>query len=100
MLALRPMTVESEFVKWILLLIAAMMAPLLVTRIAGADGAPGLLPDGMIKWARPMPETAVAPYFPEVGSPLRNPTRSYGGLSNCIAWDRSKRRLPTGSRLT
>ena len=72
MLALRRMTVETEFVKWmILLLIAAMVALLLVTRMAGADGAPGLLPDDMNKWARPMPETAVAPYFPEVGPPLR-----------------------------
>lgn len=72
MLALRRMTVEAEFVKWmVLLMIAAAVAMLLATRMAGADGAPGLLPGDLNNLARPMPETAVAPFFPEVGPPLR-----------------------------
>lgn len=73
MLALRRMTVEGEFVKWvILLLIAAMLALLLIPRIAGAEGAPGLLPDDMNEWAKPMPEAVVAPSFSEAGTSMRS----------------------------
>jgi tetratricopeptide (TPR) repeat protein len=66
------MSVEGEFVKWMILLaIAATVALLLTTRMAAADGAPGLLPGDMGNLARPMPVTADAPFFPEVGPPLR-----------------------------
>ena len=72
MFALRRMTAETEFVKWMILLtMAAAVALLFATRMAGADDAPGLLPNDMNRLASPMPETTVAPYFPEVGPPLR-----------------------------
>jgi len=72
MLALRRMTVEAELMKWMVLLFAAaVIALFLATRMAGADNAPGLLPDDMNTWARPMDETTAAPFFPEVGPPLR-----------------------------
>lgn len=72
MLALRQMSVTDEFVKWIvLLMIAAVVATFLATRIAGADSKPALLPPGMDRLAKPMPEST-RPFFPEVGPPLRS----------------------------
>ncbi len=54
MLALRRMAVETEFVKWIVLLfVAGVIALFLATRMAGADNAPGLLPGDMNTWPSP-----------------------------------------------
>lgn len=72
MFALRHMPIETEFVKRAILIVLAVLAALLlVTRMAGADGVPGRLPDDMNKWAKPLPEAADMPFFPEVGPPLR-----------------------------
>jgi tetratricopeptide (TPR) repeat protein len=65
------MSVAGEFVKWmVLLMIAGAVALFLAIRIAGADGAPGLLPGDINRLAKPMPEST-RPFFPEVGPPLR-----------------------------
>jgi tetratricopeptide (TPR) repeat protein len=71
-LILRQHRLEAEFAKkMILLAIAALLALLLATRLAGAADAPRLLPGDMNNWAKPLPETAEQPFFPEVGPPLR-----------------------------
>jgi tetratricopeptide (TPR) repeat protein len=54
----------------VLLMIAAIVATFLATRIAGADSKPALLPADMDRVAKPMPEST-RPFFPEVGPPLR-----------------------------
>jgi tetratricopeptide (TPR) repeat protein len=65
------MAVEAEFVKWMMLLVAAAaLALVFAARMAGADAAPARLPADMDTWARPM-ENADAPFYPEVGPPLR-----------------------------
>jgi tetratricopeptide (TPR) repeat protein len=65
------MSVADEFVKWmVLLMIAAIVATFLATRIAGADSKPALLPPDMDRIAQPMP-AMTRPFFPEVGPPLR-----------------------------
>lgn len=71
MLALRRMTVETEFLKWLVLLFAAgVIALLLATRLANAaPGEPGRLPD-MSSEARPIDNVPAATFSPEAGPPL------------------------------
>jgi len=71
MLALRRMTVETEFLKWLVLLFAAgVIALLLATRLANAaPQEPGRLPD-MSAEARPISSVPAATFSPEAGSPL------------------------------
>jgi tetratricopeptide (TPR) repeat protein len=72
MFILRRTYVQTEVVKWaILLAIATMVALLLATRMAGAGDTPHPLPGDINTWAKPIPETADPPFFPEVGPPLR-----------------------------
>jgi tetratricopeptide (TPR) repeat protein len=67
------MTLEWEFVRWMLLMIAAVALVLAVAAALGAADpltAPQLLPNDMGVLARPMTPVAPRPFFPE-GPPIR-----------------------------
>jgi tetratricopeptide (TPR) repeat protein len=70
MITTRHMTLEMELVRWMLLIIAAIILALAIATVAAAAdpmGPPQLLPDDMGELAKPMPQVdPVRPYFPEV----------------------------------
>jgi tetratricopeptide (TPR) repeat protein len=62
------MTVETEFIKWIILLVTALaIAMLLAGSMAAGSDSPGLLPKDVNDWARPMDQATSATFYPEIG---------------------------------
>jgi tetratricopeptide (TPR) repeat protein len=67
------MSVEEEFVRWMLLIIAAIALMLALATVLAADPTrpPGLLPQPMGELGKPLTPMPMRPYFPEEDPPGR-----------------------------
>jgi hypothetical protein len=71
------MSLEVEFLHWVLIVMLAIAVVLMVASALGAAGPmppPGLLPEGIAAWAKPIAPEAARPFFPESPPVRRMPT--------------------------
>ena len=73
MITTRHMSVEEEFVRWMLLIIVAIALMLVLATALAADPTrpPGLLPQPMGEMAKPILPARMQPFFPESNPPGR-----------------------------
>ena len=73
MITTRHMSVEEEFVRWMLLIVAAIALMLALATALAADPTrpPGLLPEPMGELSKPLMPMPMRPYFPEEDPPGR-----------------------------